>query len=293
MVQCKKLNRKRSGAPMTSVLVTYIMFFLGYFFGGSFYKRALSISYPLFVALLMLWGLVFFVAYGVLAIERYNALAADAVSKVNFIVASNFVTSFFLGLLLSFIVLGRVRYYAAHHWLGLLVWLPVVNVATLFIPLGKDVSPRWVLNKLNANTILTFSFALFLILPHLMKNLNEKEVEHFQRQRVEFVRLVSEEVLREQALPYSYDIDGFLLLNKLVSSQGVITLILSESRPYFFAWENSEADMWFKEMLCEQWKRLNTLPSQPHEVGVAFEISDASGKMKWQRLATPQLCDND
>ena len=290
MVDCGAERHNKNGSRMNAVVAIYATLAVSYLFGGLLHKRVPSTSYILFISLIAIWSFFFVISYEVLTLAKFRAFATPGNFDDNLVFASNFLNTFVLGVSLSLLVTSRAKYLTEIRWLKVVLWLPVIHLATLMIGMGKQNIPQWRVNKWNVTTIATALLALTFVRPGVGEAVRQKEVEYQQEQRQEFARLVAEEVSRNQPFPYAYDVDELLLLNGISSSGGIITLELSESQSNLLAWDSIPLNQWFGEMLCDQWRNFNVRPTQPYEIEVSFIVSDFAGSNKWQMTATRQLC---
>lgn len=275
---------------MTAIIAIYATLAIGYGCASFLRSRVPSTSYPMFTTLLLIWGYLFFISYSLLTIAKYISLkSADNFDNIAVLIL-NFLVTFLIGFLLSVIFISRSNFLSEKNWLRVLVWMPPVNISTLILRLGKNIKPEIRITKLNITTIITAIIGLHFVHSQVKEQELEYEIAFHQQQRAEFVRLVAEEVYRNQSPPAPYDADGYLTLTNITSSGGTITLIFMEREALLFNWDSQALDTWLLSLLCDQSNRFNTNPNQNYTISVGFEVQDFDGQMRWSNIASDYIC---
>jgi Zn-dependent protease with chaperone function len=275
---------------MTTAIAIYTTLAIGYGFAGFLRKRVPSTSYPMFSALLLIWGYLFFTSYSLLTIARYLSFESTENSENIVLLISNFIVAFIIGFSLSLIFISRAKFISDKNWLNVLTWTPPGNILTLILRLSKNTKPEIRITKLNVTTVITAIIGLHIAHLQVKEQELAYEVQFHQQQRADFAHLVVEEVSRNQSPPTLYDANGYLTLTDISSSSGTITLILMESESRLFNWDSEALDTWLLTLLCDQSNRFNASPNQSYTIDVEFEVQDFYGQMRWKNIASDYLC---
>lgn len=275
---------------MTTTIAIYTTLAIGYGCAGFLRRRVPSTSYPMFSALLLIWGYLFFTSYSLLTIAKYLSIESAENSDNIALLILNFIVTFIIGFSLSLIFISRAKFISDKNWINVITWAPPGNILTLILRLDKNTKPEIRITKLNATTVITAIIGLHFAHSQVEEQELAYEIAFHQQQRAEFARLVAEEVSRNQPPPTPYDADGYLTLTDITSSRGTITLILMESEARLFNWDSEALDTWLITLLCDQSNRFNTSQNQNYSISVGFEVRDFYAQMRWTNIASDYLC---
>jgi len=223
--------------------VVYLSMALGYFLALKFVKKIPSISYGLFVLLL----LILFPAYGLLldllVVGKYKVLESKSYVFTYPIIIANHLNAFLFGFGISILLSTRIQNYGIKKWFKFLLYIPPVSMLTIFMRLPKGVQLKLMLTRVNASIFVTCVFAIQYVTYLSSQKAWDVEFNYLTSERAAYAEKVVNQIKKMEDIPYPYA-KGFFWVTELSANDGTISFVLVESEQGSADWEDEKFLNW-------------------------------------------------
>ena len=262
---------------------------LGYFLALKFVKKIPSISYGLFVLLL----LILFPAYGLLldllVMGKYKVLENKSYAFTYPIIIANHLNAFLFGLGISILLSTRIQNYGSKQWFKFLLYVPPISVLTIFMRLPKGVQPKFMLTRVNASILVICVCAMQYLTYLSSQKAWEVEGNYLTSERADYAEKIVNQIKKMEDIPYPYA-KGFFWVTELSANDGTISFVLVESEQGSTDWADEKFLNWLNVELCFQQDVANQNRWGLLQVDVAFDVKDIEGRTRWSGKTSEQLC---
>ena len=269
--------------------VIYLSMALGYFLALKFVKKIPSISYGLFVLLL----LILFPAYGLLldllVMGKYKVLENKSYAFTYPIIIANHLNAFLFGLGISILLSTRIQNYGSKQWFKFLLYVPPISVLTIFMRLPKGVQPKFMLTRVNASILVICVCAMQYLTYLSSQKAWEVEGNYLTSERADYAEKIVNQIKKMEDIPYPYA-KGFFWVTELSANDGTISFVLVESEQGSTDWADEKFLNWLNVELCFQQDVANQNRWGLLQVDVAFDVKDIEGRTRWSGKTSEQLC---
>jgi hypothetical protein len=270
--------------------VVYLSMALGYFLALKFVKKIPSISYGLFVLLL----LILFPAYGLLldllVVGKYKVLESKSYVFTYPIIIANHLNALLFGFGISILLSTRIQNYGIKQWLKFLLYIPPVSVLTIFMRLPKGVQPELMLTRVNASIFVICVFAMQYLTYLTSQKAWEVEGNYLTSERAAYAATIVNQIKKMEDIPYPYA-KGFFWVTQLSASDGTISFVLVENKKGSADWDDYKFLNWLSDELCFQQGVANQNRRGFLNVNIEFIVKDFEGETRWNKRTTYDSCD--
>lgn len=269
--------------------VVYLSMALGYFLALNFVKKIPSISYGLFVLLL----LILFPAYGLLldllVVGKYKVLESKSYVFTYPIIIANHLNAFLFGFGISILLSTRIQNYGIKQWFKFLLYIPPVSVLTIFMRLPKGVQPKLMLTRVNASIFVICVFAMQYLTYLSSQKAWELEGYYLTSERAAYAETIVNQIKKMEDIPYPYA-KGFFWVRELSANDGTISFVLVESEHGSADWTDEKFLNWLNAELCFQQRIANQNRRGFLDVNIEFIVKDFDGEPRWNKRTTHDSC---
>jgi len=263
---------------------------LGYFLALKFIKKIPSISYGLFVLLL----LILFPAYGLLldllVVGKYKVLESKSYAFTYPIIIANHLTAFLFGFGISILLSTRIQNYGIKQWFKFLLYIPPVSALTIFMRLPKGVQPKFMLTRVNASIFVICVLAMQYLTYLTSQKAWEVEGNYLTSERAAYAETIVNQIKKMEDIPYPYA-KGFFWVTQLSASDGTISFVLVENKKGSADWDDYKFLNWLSGELCFQQGVANQNRRGFLDVNIEFIVKDFDGETRWNKRTTYDSCD--
>ena len=270
--------------------IIYLTMALGYLFALKFTKKIPSISYGLFVVLLLILFPVYGLTLDLLVVGKYKVLESQSYAFTYPIIIANHLTAFLFGFVLSILLSARIQNYSIRQWFKFLLYIPPVSMLTILMRLPKGEQPKLMLTRVNASILFTCVFAMQYATYLSSQKAWDVESDYLTSERVVFAEKIVSQIKRMEDIPYPYA-KGFFWVTELSANDGTISFVLVENKKGSVDWGDDQFLNWLNVELCFQQDVANQNRRGLLKVNIEFAIKDFEGTTRWNEKTTFSSCD--
>ena len=270
--------------------VVYLSMALGYLLALKFVKKIPSISYGLFVLLL----LILFPAYGLLldllVVGKYKVLESKSYAFTYPVIIANHLTAFLFGLGISILLSTRIQNYGIKQWFKFLLYIPPVSVLSVFMRLPTGIQPKIMLTRVNASIFVTCVFAIQYLAYLTSQKAWDVELNYLTNERAAFAEKVVKQIKQTEDIPYPYA-KGFFWVTQLTANDGTISFVLVENEKGSADWNDEKFLNWLDVELCFQQEVVNQNRLGLLNIDIEFIVQNFDGETRWNEKTTFDSCE--
>ena len=271
--------------------VIYYSMMLGYLLAFIFSKKIPSISYGLFVVLL----LILFPTYGLLVdllvIGKYAVLESKNYTFSYPMIIANHIAAFLFGFTLSSLLSTRIQNFGNSKWFKILCYIPPLSILTLLMRLPKGTQPKFMLTRVNATLFIVGIFTTQYITYLSSQKAWDVELNYLTSERTSFAEKIVNQIEKMEDIPYPYA-KGFFWVTGLSANDGTVSFVLVENKKDSADWDDDQFLNWLNVELCFQQDVANQNRRGLLRVNIEFVIKDFEGITRWNEKTTFDFCDS-
>ena len=271
--------------------VIYYSMMLGYLLAFTFLKKIPSISYGLFVVLL----LILFPTYGLLVdllvIGKYAVLESKNYTFSYPMIIANHIAAFLFGFTLSSLLSTRIQNFGDSNWFKILCYIPPLSILTLLMRLPKGTQPKFMLTRVNATLFIVGIFTTQYVTYLSSQKAWDVELNYLTSERASFAEKIVNQIEKMEDIPYPYA-KGFFWVTELSANDGTISFVLVENKKGSADWDDEKFLYWLDSELCFQRDVVNKSRQGFLKVNIEFIIRDYEGEVRWSKKTTQHKCEN-
>lgn len=272
--------------------VIYFSLLLGYLLAFRFVKQIPSVSYGLFVVLLLLLFPTYEAILDLLVMGKYAVLKNQNYTFTYPMIAANHVAALLFGFVLSMLLSTRIQNYDYRIWIKVLLYIPPLSFLTLVLRLPKETQPKYMLTRVNAALLVIGVCAMQYITYLTSQKAWDVELDYVTSERTQYAEKIVNQIRKMEDIPYPYA-KGFFWVTDLTASDGTISFVLVENKQGSADWEDDEFLNWLDVELCFQHDiaNQNRLRMGLLSVNIEFNVEDFDGVTRWHKKTTFDSCD--
>ena len=271
--------------------VIYYSMMLGYLLAFTFFKKIPSISYGLFVVLL----LILFPTYGLLldllVIGKYAVLESKNYTFSYPMIIANHIAAFLFGFTLSSLLSTRIQNFGDSKWFKILCYIPPLSILTLLMRLPKGTQPKFMLTRVNATLFIVGIFTTQYVTYLSSQKAWDVELNYLTSERASFAEKIVNQIEKMEDIPYPYA-KGFFWVTELSANDGTISFVLVENKKGSADWDDNKFLKWLNDEMCFQRSVANKNRLGLLKVDIQFEVKDFEGITRWNEKTSYDSCDS-
>lgn len=271
--------------------VIYYSMMLGYLLAFTFLKKIPSISYGLFVVLL----LILFPTYGLLVdllvIGKYTVLESKNYTFSYPMIIANHIAAFLFGFTLSSLLSTRIQNFGHSKWFKILCYIPPLSILTMLMRLPKGMQPKYMLTRVNAALFIVGIFAIQYVTYSSSQKAWDVELNYLNSERASYAEKIVNQIEKMEDIPYPYA-KGFFWVTGLSANDGTVSFVLVENKKDSADWDDDQFLNWLNVELCFQQDVANQNRRGLLRVNIEFVIKDFEGITRWNEKTTFDFCDS-
>ena len=269
--------------------VIYLSMALGYLLALKFVRKIPSISYGLFVVLLLILFPTFGLLLDLLVIGKYAVLESKNYTFTYPMIIANHINAFCFGLMLSILLSTRIQNFSYRNWFKFLLYIPPVSMLTIFMRLPKGVQPKFMLTRVNASIFVICVFAMQYVTYLSSQKAWDVELDYLTSERAIYAEEIVSQIKKMEDIPYPYA-KGFFWVTHLSASDGTISFVLEENKQGSADWDDYKFLNWLDDELCFQQGVANKNRRGYLNVNIEFIVKDFEGEPRWNKTTTYDSC---